>query len=714
MLLLLKKHFGYDQFRPGQDLVIDNVLAGKDSFVLMPTGGGKSLCYQLPALKLPGITLVISPLIALMKDQVDALKTNGISAEFINSSLNASEIKNIQIRIQNGEVKLLYLAPERLAITSFRDFLKTLDVSLIAVDEAHCISEWGHDFRPDYRNLALLRVDFIKTPVIALTATATQKVRQDIIRQLKLEEAKIFITSFNRPNLTYQVDSKRQAYSKLLDYLKEYRDKSVIVYCFSRKDTESLAADISTEGYPALPYHAGLSSEVRQANQDKFIHDEVPIIVATIAFGMGIDKPDVRLVVHYDLPKTIEGYYQETGRAGRDGLPSKCVLFYSYGDKIKQDFFINQIEDDSEKEKAQIKLKEMLDYCEIFTCRRGYLLKYFGEDSPEKCNNCDICLSTNKEFDGTEIAQKILSAILKTGQRFGAGYIAEVLRGSDKKIIKDREHEQLSVFGIVKDFSDVELRKIINILIARKLLKKVGLEYPTLAVAQAGVVFLKNKEQISLPKVEDNSKTRSKRKIRGNLTFAQALFDKLRVLRKSIADDEHVPPFVIFGDKSLIEMAHYLPQDLASFADISGVGESKLNRFGDQFIEIIKNYAIKNNLRSTIKYEDERERPRAERRCGIAGTCLETKKLIEQKIPLVEIAKIRGLTIDTIASHLEKITINDPALDIEYLRPEKEKFIEIVDAFKKTTVDALSPAFNLLNEKYTYDELKIARIFVKK
>lgn len=711
---LLKKHFGYDQFRPGQDLVIDNVLTGKDTFVLMPTGGGKSLCYQLPALKLPGITLVISPLIALMKDQVDALKANGICAEFINSSQSASEIKDIQARVHGGEIKLLYLAPERLAVASFRDFLKTLNISLIAIDEAHCISEWGHDFRPDYRNLAALRADFPKTPVIALTATATKRVRRDIISQLRLEKARTFITSFNRPNLTYQVEAKKDAYSKLLDHLEEHKEKSVIIYCFSRKDTENLAADISAEGYLALPYHAGLSSEVRQANQDKFIHDEVPIIVATIAFGMGIDKPDVRLVVHYDLPKTIEGYYQETGRAGRDGLPSKCILFYSYGDKIKQDFFINQIQDENERENAQVKLKEMLDYCENFTCRRGYLLKYFGEGSLEKCNNCDICLSTHEEFDGTEITQKVLSAVIKTGQRFGAGYIAEVLRGSDKKIIKERGHDKLSVFGIVKDFSDIELRKIINILIAKKLLDKVGTEYPTLAVAPDGINFLKNKERILLPKVDDNSKMRSKRKVKGELTFDQALFDELRVLRKEIADLEHVPPFVIFGDKSLIEMAHCLPQNLISFADISGVGESKLNRFGDQFIEIIKNYAIKNNLSSMIKYENNRERPQRERRRGIAGTYLETKRLIEKKFPMEKIAKIRDLTVDTIASHLEKITTNDPALDIEYLRTEKEKFVEITEAFEKTTLDALSPAFNLLNEKYTYTDLKITRIFLKR
>ena len=600
---LLKKHFGYDQFRPGQTEIIDNVLSQKDTLVLMPTGGGKSLCYQLPALKLSGTTLVISPLIALMKDQIDALKNNGIHAEFINSSQSLDEINNVQARVQRGEVKLLYLAPERLAIASFRDFLKTLDVSLIAIDEAHCISEWGHDFRPDYRKLAALRADFPKTPVIALTATATEKVRQDIVGQLKLEGVRTFIASFNRPNLAYQVEPKRHAYSKLLNYLEEYKNESAIIYCFSRKSTEALAADITEEGYTALPYHAGLNSEIRKMTQDKFIRDEVPIIVATIAFGMGIDKPDVRLVVHYDLPKTVEGYYQETGRAGRDGLPSKCVLFYSYGDKIKQEFFIDQIEDQIERQKARKKLREMLDYCEISTCRRKYLLNYFGENFDGKCDNCDVCLPKRNDFE-----------------------------------------------------------------------------------------------------------VRAKRKNIGGSAFEQALFEELRVLRKKIADTLHVPPFVVFGDKSLIEMARYLPQDRASFANISGVGTYKLNNFGGQLIEIIKNYALEHNLSGGIK-QGRRER-RSRRNIELNGTYAETRRLIAKKLPLMEIAKIRGFALSTIVSHLERICARDMALDIEYLRPEKEKFLEMAGAFRETTTDALSPAFEYLNKKYSYEELRIVRMFL--
>ena len=407
-LTLLKSHFGYDHFLPLQEKIITNVLARKDSLALMPTGGGKSLCYQLPALCFDGLTLVVSPLIALMKDQVDGLKANGIAAEFINSTLSPAEIARVQAQAKKGQLKILYLAPERLTLSGFRDFVRTLDVNLIAIDEAHCISEWGHDFRPDYRDLKALRRDFPAIPVIALTATATEKVREDIIVQLGLQRGQTFLSSFNRANLTYLVQPKRTAFSELLELLRRHKNEPAIIYCFSRKDTEGLAADLSANGLKALPYHAGLDNDLRKRTQEKFFRDEVPIIVATIAFGMGIDKPDIRLVVHYDLPKSLEGHYQETGRAGRDGLLSECVLFYSYGDKIKQDHFIDQIEDDVEQQNARQKLAQVVEFCELQTCRRKYLLEYFGEKwEEENCSGCDVCLTPKEEFDATEIAQKI-------------------------------------------------------------------------------------------------------------------------------------------------------------------------------------------------------------------------------------------------------------------------------------------------------------------
>lgn len=404
-----------------QEEIIENVLAGRDSFVLMPTGGGKSLCYQLPALKLSGITLVISPLIALMKDQVDFLKASGIAAEFLNSSLPFNEIQRIQNEALDGKIKILYIAPERMASGGFENFLKNLKPGLIAVDEAHCISEWGHDFRPDYRNLKKLKNIFPGAPIIALTATATEKVRQDILSQLNLKNPKVFISSFNRENLLFRVVEKRNAFEKLLRLLKGREKESAIIYCFSRKDTENLAAELRAEGFAALPYHAGLDNAKRKKTQELFIKDKINIITATIAFGMGIDKPNIRLVVHYTFPKSLEGYYQEVGRAGRDGLPAECVMFYTYADTRKHEYFLNDITDENLRRKAEKKLREVMEYAELNSCRRKYLLEYFGEKyASENCAGCDSCLAKKETFDAAIIVQKILSAVIRTGQRFGA------------------------------------------------------------------------------------------------------------------------------------------------------------------------------------------------------------------------------------------------------------------------------------------------------
>jgi len=393
---ILKKHFGYEEFRPLQQEIIERVLAGKDCLVLMPTGGGKSLCFQLPSLLLEGIVVVISPLISLMKDQIDALNTKGISAELINSTLSQEEILSVMKKIQIGEVKILYIAPERLSVPGFEIFLRTLKISLIAIDEAHCISEWGHDFRPDYRNLKFLRNKFPLIPIIALTATATPKVREDIVKQLNLKEPQIFISSFNRPNLSYEVLPKKDSLGLILTLLKIYKDKSAIIYCFSRNDTEDLVRQLNHHGHKSAPYHAGLNTETRKNNQDKFIENEIQIMVATIAFGMGIDKPDVRLVIHHSLPKSIEGYYQETGRAGRDGLSSRCILLFSYADKFKQDYFIKGIQDEAEQRNAQENLNQVIKYGNLYTCRRKFLLRYFDEDYVKfNCGNCDKCVKQN-------------------------------------------------------------------------------------------------------------------------------------------------------------------------------------------------------------------------------------------------------------------------------------------------------------------------------
>jgi len=712
LLSLLKTHFGFDAFRPLQKEIIENVLAQKDSFVLMPTGGGKSLCYQLPALKLDGLTLVVSPLIALMKDQVDSLRANGIAAEFINSALSAEEISHLQNEAQAGKIKILYVAPERLALANFKSFLQTLKIKLIAIDEAHCISEWGHDFRPDYRNLKRLRVDFPHTPVIALTATATKKVKEDILNQLNLTQARIFISSFNRPNLTYVVQQKKQSFSALLNLLQKYKKSSVIIYCFSRKNTENLATDLKAEGFSALPYHAGLNNEVRKKTQEKFIRDEINIITATIAFGMGIDKPDVRLVVHFDMPKSIEGYYQETGRAGRDNLPSECVLFYSYGDKFKQDFFIRQIKDSAERKNAEIKLDEIIKFCELSTCRRKYLLEYFGEKYLTNCNNCDTCLTPQDEFDATEITQKVLSCIIRTGERFGSNYIMEVLRGSKSAKVLERKHNQLPVYGIVKDFGEEELKKIINLLLQKNLLEKNEGEYPTLRVSASGRELLQQRGKIFLPKPRIKIEI-SATKTSEDLDFDQDLFIKLRSLRKTIADEKNVPPFVIFGDVTLREMAYYFPQNKEGFARMTGVGEVKLKDFSDAFLKIIVQHVKQNNLKPReIPLRRISNVPRSVKRAG--STYDETKKLFLQKLKLAEIAKKRGFSLGTVIAHLEKLISAGENFDLTYLKPPQERFNKIKTAFQQSGGENLTPVREILGEEFSYDELRLARIFLKK
>ncbi|MFA5830036.1 MAG: DNA helicase RecQ [Candidatus Gracilibacteria bacterium] len=607
MQKLLKTHFGYDKFRPLQEEIIYHILQKQEALVIMATGGGKSLCYQLPALAFPGLTLVISPLIALMKDQVDSLNSNGIPAAFINSTLSFEAHQNIEFRLKKGQIKILYVTPERLALPAFQDFLHKLKLDLIAIDEAHCISEWGHDFRPEYRNLKSLRKNFPKVPLMALTATATDKVRLDIIEQLGLSKAKTFLSSFNRSNLTYQMRPKKKALEELVVLLKKYENESVIIYCFSRKRTEEIAERLQEENLRALPYHAGLDAEKRKDTQEKFIHDETSIIVATIAFGMGIDKPNVRLVVHFDLPKSVESYYQETGRAGRDGLPSECVLFYSYGDKIKHNFFINQIADPDQRKGAAEKLAQIIQYAELQTCRRAYLLKYFGENQiQENCQGCDNCLATKESFDATGISWKILSAILRTEERFGLTYIVDVLRGKETEKTRERQHQKLSVFGVAKDEKAEELRQIIELLIANKILQKTTGEYPVLKVTEEGRVCLNTREKIFLsrPTVARDSlhvATVNRARVKKNaatvvLDYHRPLFEQLRVLRKGIADKKRVPPFIIFGDVSLQEMSFYLPQSNDTFAFITGVGRMKLAEYGPDFLAIIKAYAETNNL----------------------------------------------------------------------------------------------------------------------
>ena len=710
VLELLKTHFGYDRFLPLQEEIMCEVLSRRDTLVLMPTGGGKSLCYQLPALSLGGLTLVVSPLIALMKDQVDGLKANGIAAEFINSTLTPAEISGVQERARDGQLKVLYLAPERFALGGFSRFLSALNISLIAIDEAHCISEWGHDFRPEYRNLKAIRHGFPTVPIIALTATATERVREDIVVQLGLRHVQTFVASLNRPNLTYSVGPKRDSFSVLLALLERHQNESTIIYCFARKDTEDLSAKLRREGLACLPYHAGLDSWVRSETQEKFIHAEVPIIVATIAFGMGIDKPDIRLVVHYDLPKTLEGYYQETGRAGRDGLPSDCHLFYSYGDRTKQEYFISQIGEDAEQENARLKLAQVIEFCELETCRRKYLLGYFGEAwDQEGCAGCDVCLSDKEEFDATEIALKILSAVVRTGQRFGASHVAGVLRGTRAKRITDLGHDQLSVYGIVQDYAEEELKQLIGILVARGLLAR-SVQYPTLAVTEAGRALLRQRDKLTLFRPKQIAEVTPSRRT-GTLAYDRVLFERLRGLRREVAEERGVPAYVVFSDATLQEMATALPQSRESFGLISGVGVQKLELFSDLFLSHIREYAHQNGL---AERPGSGGRQRASSRSQPRPTSQETKALVAQKLSIADIAARRGLTVHTIMSHLELLVTGGEELDLDYLMPSAHRLDRIKKAFQACgSLHLLGPVREVLGEEYSYDELRLVRISLR-
>ncbi|MEE3012695.1 MAG: DNA helicase RecQ [Chloroflexota bacterium] len=715
MLEQLKAYFGFDQFLPLQEDIISKVLAKHDSLVLMPTGGGKSLCYQLPAIQFRGLTLVVSPLIALMKDQVDGLKANGVPAGLLNSTLSPDESAEVQDQARRGELKMLYVAPERLTLPGFQRFLRSLEISLIAIDEAHCISEWGHDFRPDYRNLKALREGFPKVPVIALTATATTQVREDIVAQLGLNKPDIFISSFNRPNLTYTIQPKTEPLNTLLNLLDKHPGGSTIIYRFSRKATEETAIELTDRGFSALPYHAGLDRDLRRETQEKFIRDQVQIVVATIAFGMGIDKPDVRLVVHYDLPKTVEGYYQETGRAGRDGLPSDCVLFYSYGDRSKQEYFISNIEDDDERDKAHSKLGQVLTLCDLQTCRRAYLMEYLGEHWPKTdCGGCDICLLPREEFDATEIAQKILSTSIRTGERFGANYLVDVLRGSNNKTVKERGHHDLPVFGISRDMDSNDLKEMVRSLVTNGFLTQQSSGYPTLSVSARGRKFLKDRESLTLTRPKHTALTMPKSldTLNRETAYDTKLFDELAALRLEIAAQREVPAYQIFGNKALQQMAFHMPVDEQQFSNISGVGYAKLRDFSRPFLKVINEYIQANSQYTEIKRVPITA-PKRRTVLGINMSIRETRDLISQGLSMAEAAEERGISETTIRSHLERLVQEGGQVELNHLLPSEERRIKIESAFKEIGEARLTPVRDMLGEDYSWDELAVVRLALR-
>src|SRR5215469_2496697 len=597
LLSALKKHFGYDQFRPLQREIIEDALAGRDVFVLMPTGGGKSLCFQLPALMRNGLTIVVSPLISLMKDQVDALQTSGIPATYLNSTLDREEAKARWRGLHRGKYRMLYVAPERLMLEGFLERALNWDIAQFAIDEAHCISEWGHDFRPEYRELKKLRKHLPDVPIMALTATATERVRADIIKELKLRDPRSYVASFNRPNLTYRVVPKAGLYEQLLAFIRSRPNDSGIVYCASRKSTESVARNLNEDGITTKPYHAGLTTSERTKHQEAFLRDDVRVVTATIAFGMGINKPNVRFVVHYDLPKNMEGYYQETGRAGRDGLPSECVLLFSPNDVAKQLHFIEE-KSETEARIARAQLQQMVHFAETRECRRATLLEYFGENFPQQqCDGCDNCLQPRGTFDGTIPAQKFLSCVYRIHARhgfgFGLGHVVDVLRGADTAAIRQRGHNSLSTYGIGSELKRSEWQVIGRELMRLKLVECASGKFATLSLTLLGLEALRKRTPVVLTKQIDIAE-KAVRTRAGTIECDEALFERLRALRRQLADERGVPAYIIFSDVSLREMAKNYPTTASEFRSIPGVGEQKLKNFGESFVREIRNYLAAN------------------------------------------------------------------------------------------------------------------------
>ncbi|HID91582.1 TPA: DNA helicase RecQ, partial [Candidatus Peregrinibacteria bacterium] len=715
---LLSQYFGYQKFRPLQEEVISSFTNKKDTLVLMPTGGGKSICYQIPALMKEGTMLVISPLIALMKDQVDALQSMGISAIFLNSTLSPIEQSAIMQNAESGEYKLLYIAPERLGNPNFIAWLKRINLSGIAVDEAHCISQWGHDFRPDYRNLQLFKSQFPHLPIIALTASATPKVQKDIVSCLRLEDVNIFQSSFYRKNLSLQITPKRNMKHKIVDHCTKNKDDATIIYCYSRKETEEIAEMLQQEGVKAKAYHAGLPHETRSAVQDQFLKDDIQVVTATIAFGMGVDKPNIRTVIHTNFPKTLEGYYQETGRAGRDGLESKCILMWSSGDARKHEFFIDKSDNKEQADLERVKMKEVMEFCNQRICRWYQIISYFGETPQfEECGNCDVCLASNDVFDATEITQKIVSAVVRTENRFGKNHVIGVLRGSKAQNIIKWGHENLPVWGIEQQYSKNELSDIFEHLIHKKILEKNNGDFPTYRLSTIGLQWLKNKEQIFLPQIEHDEEIISG-KINQIIKFDRQVFTGLKALRKQIADKKNVPPFIIFNDATLQEIAYYLPQSISGFGKISGIGAQKKEEFAHIFVEKIQKMTTMYNLSpKPIPENSEFTTNNTIKKSKISSKqsrINKTQELLEQKKSVKKIVKILDLSDSTIYKYIIEILESTENLTlIQHLLPEPTQFETIKYSFQKLGTDRLKPIFEDLNEKYSYDDLKIVRVLLR-
>ncbi len=689
----LKENFGFEKFRPNQEDIINCVLSGQDTLAIMPTGGGKSICFQLPALLFPGITIVISPLIALMKDQVDSLKANGIQACFINSSQSEDERQFYIEQLKSNLIKLVYIAPESL---SFLDNLfNSLTVSLIAIDEAHCISAWGHDFRPAYTNLGYLKNRFPSTPILALTATADKATRKDISDQLNLINPRIFVASFDRKNLSLEVRPALDRVKQIIDFIKEKPNESGIVYCLSRKTTEELAEKLQKVGINAKAYHAGLDNKIRSKTQDEFINDDCQVVCATIAFGMGIDKSNVRWVIHYNLPKNIEGYYQEIGRAGRDGLPSETILFESYGDLIQLQKFASQ---GLNAEVQLAKLERMKQYADALSCRRKILLSYFGELVTENCGNCDICKNPPLFFDGTVIAQKALSAIIRLQETEPLPVIIDFLRGSKNAYIFEKEYQNLKTYGVGADLSWFDWNQF--------LIQLINLGYCEIAFHQQNKIRLTafakkvlfEGEKVQLTTVQKINLEKQEVKEKKSKSIANSLFEILRKLRYEISKDEEVPAYVIFSDAALRQMETERPMSDQELLAIDGVGKAKLEKYGDAFIKAIIDF----------------QKTKIVRKKKEGSTYKETLELYQNGVSVAAIAEKRNLGVSTIMSHLAKLYLDGIAIDLNpFISNEEVSQIAEVKMKLESPV-ALKPYFDYFEEKMDYGKIRLALAILEK
>ncbi len=708
----LKKHFGFDTFKGNQEAIIENLLAGNDTFVLMPTGGGKSLCYQLPSLMMEGTAIVISPLIALMKNQVDAMRNyseeDGI-AHFINSSLNKSAIDQVKSDILSGKTKLLYVAPESLTKEENIEFLRTIKISFYAVDEAHCISEWGHDFRPEYRRIRPTINEIGKAPVIALTATATPKVQHDIQKNLGMNDARVFKSSFNRPNLYYEVRPKTSGVDKdIIKFIRNNPEKSGIIYCLSRKKVEELAEILQANGINARPYHAGMDSVTRSQNQDDFIMEKIDVIVATIAFGMGIDKPDVRYVIHYDIPKSLEGYYQETGRAGRDGGEGKCITFYSNKDLQKLEKFM-QGKPVAEQEIGKQLLQETAAYAESSVCRRKSLLHYFGEEyTQDNCGNCDNCLNPKKQVEAQDLLCTVIETILAVKENFKTDYIIDVIQGRETSEVLAHLHEKLEVFGSGIGEEDKIWNAVIRQALIAGYLNKDVENYGLLKVTDAGRKFLKSPKSFKI--VEDNDFDEVEEEIptRGGGACAvdPALYSMLKDLRKKLSKQLSVPPYVIFQDPSLEAMATIYPITQEELQNIPGVGAGKAKRYGEEFCKLIKRHCEENEIE---RPEDIRVRTVANK----SKLKVSIIQAIDRKVALDDIANSKGIDFEELLDEVEAIVYSGTKLNIDYFLNEmmdEDHMLDIYDYFKESTTDKIDDALEELGADFTEEEVRLVRI----